>query len=103
MKMYGAGYEPFFRAGILSKPPFKPQYQERLAEIRDLLFNPEQTGWLIDEHAAMISIQRTGCRLPMPIGPSGIYNHVLESSYVMPEKSRDRKVLTLAKPPTIFV
>ena len=53
--MYGGGHEPFYRAGLLSRAPFKEQYQDRLAEIRDLLFNTEQINLLIDEHAAMIS------------------------------------------------
>lgn len=53
--MFGGGFEPFYRSGILNRPPRKDEYQDRLAEIRDLLFNPEQMGWLIDEHAAMIS------------------------------------------------
>jgi CotH kinase protein len=53
--MYGAGFEPFYRAGLLFRSPFKEQYQERLAELRDLLFNPEQVGQLIDEHARMIA------------------------------------------------
>ena len=53
-RMFGGGQEPFYRSGLLFKPPCKQQYQERLAEIRDLLFNPDETGKLIDEHAAMI-------------------------------------------------
>jgi hypothetical protein len=54
-EMFGGGGEPFYQVGLLRKGPFKQQYQERLAEIRDLLFNAEQTGRLIDEYAAMIS------------------------------------------------
>jgi hypothetical protein len=53
--MYGHGFEPFFRTGLLQRSPCKEQYQERLAEIRDLLFNPEQVGLLIDEYARFIS------------------------------------------------
>jgi hypothetical protein len=53
--MYGNGAEPFLRAGLLQADPFKSEYQRRLAEIRDLLFNPEQSGALIDEFAAVIS------------------------------------------------
>jgi hypothetical protein len=58
--MYGGGHEPFYRTGLLLRPPFKEQYQARLAEIRDLLFNAEQIGLLIDEHAAMISDPKGG-------------------------------------------
>jgi hypothetical protein len=53
--MHGNGQEPFYQAGLLSRPPFRIEYQNRLREIRDLLFNPEQTDALIDEYAAFIS------------------------------------------------
>ena len=52
--MYGDGEEPFKRV-VLSKPAFRLAYQNRLREIRDLLFNADQTGALIDEMAAVIS------------------------------------------------
>lgn len=52
--MFGGGGEPFYRMGLTTRAPFKQQYQQRLAEIRDLLFNQEQVGMLIDEHAALI-------------------------------------------------
>ena len=53
--MHGTGQEPFWRAGVLRRPQFNLEYQNRLREIRDLLFNPEQGGALIDEYAAVIS------------------------------------------------
>ncbi|MES2572494.1 MAG: CotH kinase family protein [Verrucomicrobiota bacterium] len=53
-EMFGNGAEPFFRTGFLRQPPFQHEYATRLAELRDLLFNPEQTGALIDEYAAVI-------------------------------------------------
>ncbi|MBI3417015.1 MAG: CotH kinase family protein [Verrucomicrobia bacterium] len=52
--MYGSGNEPF-KQTVLSRPAFALEYQNRLREIRDLLFNPEQTGQLIDEYAALIA------------------------------------------------
>ena len=51
--MYGNGEEPF-KHRVLARPLFRLEYQNRLREIRDLLFNPDQTGQLIDEHAAVI-------------------------------------------------
>ena len=51
--MYGSGEDPF-KENILSHPRFRIGYQNRLREIRDLLFNPEQTGNLIDEYASVI-------------------------------------------------
>jgi hypothetical protein len=46
--MYGSGQEPFAMR-VLAHPAFNREYQNRLREIRDLLYNPEQTGQLIDE------------------------------------------------------
>ncbi|MBI3417441.1 MAG: lamin tail domain-containing protein [Verrucomicrobia bacterium] len=51
--MYGGGVSPF-KNRVLSRAVFKVEYQNRLREIRDLLFNPDQCGQLIDEFAAMI-------------------------------------------------
>ncbi|HEY7120830.1 MAG TPA: CotH kinase family protein [Tepidisphaeraceae bacterium] len=51
--MYGNGDEPF-RSRVLAKPAFNLDYQNRLREIRDLLFNPEQADQLIDECAAVV-------------------------------------------------
>ncbi len=51
--MYGGGNEPFLRT-VLSRPAFALEYYNRLREIRDLLFNPGETGRLIDECAAII-------------------------------------------------
>ncbi|MDB5319807.1 MAG: hypothetical protein JWN40_1438 [Phycisphaerales bacterium] len=51
--MYGNGEEPF-KSRVLWRKPLQVEYQNRLREIRDLLFNAEQTGQLIDEYAAII-------------------------------------------------
>jgi hypothetical protein len=53
--MHGNGREPFYQAGILLRQPFDLEYQNRLREIRDLLFNPEQADALIEEYAAFIA------------------------------------------------
>ena len=56
--MYGDGNEPFRSRVIASTNPPRPEltkeYQNRLRDIRDLLYNAEQTGWLIDEYARFI-------------------------------------------------
>jgi len=52
--MYGHGGEPF-KSRVLSRPVFRVDYQNRLREIRDLIFNPEQTGRIIDDCAAIIA------------------------------------------------
>lgn len=51
--MFGSGEDPFKRR-VLVRPAFQLEYQNRLREIRDLLFNPEQTSQIIDEYAAVI-------------------------------------------------
>jgi hypothetical protein len=51
--MYGNGEEPF-KSRLLWRKPLAVEYQNRLREIRDLLFNEEQTGQLIDEYAAVL-------------------------------------------------
>jgi hypothetical protein len=51
--MYGNGEEPF-KGRVLAHPALRLEYQNRLREIRDLLFNPEQAGALIDEYAAVL-------------------------------------------------
>jgi hypothetical protein len=51
--MYGSGDDPF-KHPILSRSKFQVEFQNRLREIRDLLFNAEQTGRLIDEYASVI-------------------------------------------------
>jgi hypothetical protein len=86
-QMFGGGGEPFYEAGILLKPRFKQAYQERLAEIRDLLFNPDQTDRLIDEYAAMISDPSGGPSVAGADRAKWDYNPVMESPLVSPEKA----------------
>ncbi len=51
--MYGGGVSPF-KNRVLNRAAFSLEYRNRIRELRDLLFNAEQTGRLIDECAAMI-------------------------------------------------
>ena len=46
--MYGDGNEPL-RDKVLPRAAFRPDYKNRVREIRDLLFNTDQTYQLIDE------------------------------------------------------
>lgn len=55
----GDGNEPF-RDRVLAIPEFQIAYQNRLRELRDLLFNPDQVFPLIDEYAAMINTPADG-------------------------------------------
>lgn len=61
--MCGNGEEPF-KQQVLTKTVFLTEYRNRLREIRDLLFNPEEAGRLIDECAAIIADPAGG---PSPV------------------------------------
>ena len=52
--MFGGGREPF-QSLVLPQPAFQIEYQNRLRELRDLLFNPAETGRLIEECAAVVA------------------------------------------------
>ncbi|MHC4116479.1 MAG: lamin tail domain-containing protein [Planctomycetota bacterium] len=51
---YSSMKDPFSRSGVLSHNSIDVRCRNRVREICDLLFNPEQTGQLIDEFAAVI-------------------------------------------------
>jgi hypothetical protein len=51
--MYGGGDEPF-RDVVLPRPALGVEYKNRLRELRDLLWNADQAGALIDEMAAKV-------------------------------------------------
>lgn len=50
----GCGGADEIKNRVVIKAPFKLEFQNRVREIRDLLFNTNQTWRLIDEYAAMI-------------------------------------------------
>lgn len=52
--MYGDGGEPF-KSRVLSRPALRLEYQNRVREIRDLLFNTNQTWRLIDQFAEVLT------------------------------------------------
>jgi len=51
---YGSMSDPFSRSGLLNYPEIDIDCRNRVREIVDLLFNPDQTNQLIDEFAAVI-------------------------------------------------
>ncbi|NQT01983.1 MAG: CotH kinase family protein, partial [Planctomycetes bacterium] len=51
---YGSMSDPFSRSGVLNHSEINIDCRNRVREIVDLLFNPEQTNQLIDEFAAVI-------------------------------------------------
>jgi hypothetical protein len=84
--MYGNGDEPF-RRRVLSKPAFMLEYQNRLREIRDLLYNPDQTGSLIDEYAALISNPGANSAIVDADRAKWDYHPIMVSKYVIHEKA----------------
>jgi hypothetical protein len=85
--MFGDGGEPFYRAGLPMREPFKSEYHDRLIEIRDLLFNPDQTGALIDEYAAVIWDAKGGPSLVDADRAQWDYHPIMSSQYVFRGKT----------------
>ena len=85
--MYGSGNEPFLsRVLASSQTTFDQDYRNRMREIRDLLYNPEQTGMLIDEMASFIY---TPGQLSWVDADCAMwdYNPIMTSSYVNSSKA----------------
>jgi hypothetical protein len=89
--VYGGGHEPFLVAGALRPRPFAQRYQDRLAEIRDLLFNEEQVNMLIDEFAAFISPPGASATIAAADRAKWDYNPVLASALVHHKKAGQGK------------
>ena len=85
--MYGTGREPFLRAGALNVPKLQIEYQNRFREIRDLLYNPEQTGMLLDELSAVISDPRAGQPFVEADRAKWDYHPIMTSRWVNPVKA----------------
>jgi len=59
--MFGNGEDPFKNEGaIFTHSQLRLEYQNRLREFHDLLYNPEQMNRLIDEHANIIDSPTNG-------------------------------------------
>ena len=80
-QFFGEGSEPF-RDRVLTIPAFNLEYQNRLREIRDLLFNPEQVDRLVDEYAAFVNTPADGLALVDADRAQWDYNPILASDYV---------------------
>ncbi|MDX9753499.1 MAG: lamin tail domain-containing protein, partial [bacterium] len=52
--MFGDGNEPFRANGLLNQPALNLEYQNECRSLISLLYNPDQTGQLIDEYASLI-------------------------------------------------
>ncbi|HUR46186.1 MAG TPA: CotH kinase family protein [Candidatus Saccharimonadales bacterium] len=85
--MYGTGREPFQRAGLLSLPQLQVEYQNRFREIRDLLYNPEQTGLLLDEIAAVIADPAGGPSFVQADRAKWDHHPIMASRWTSPAKA----------------
>jgi len=87
--MYGNGNDPF-KARILytnevysaTREPFNTEFQGRLREVMDLLFNGEQVGQMIDEYAAIVDTPNPGASMVDADRAMWDYNPILASAYV---------------------
>lgn len=86
-QMYGDGSDPFYRTGLLQRGPFKAEYEARLMEIRDLLFNPEQTGALIEKYAAVICDPKNVHSIVEADRAKWDYHPIMSSQFVTPGKA----------------
>ena len=85
--MFGNGEEPFKAAGVLGIAELGIEYKNRMREIRDLLYNTDQTHRMIEEYAAIVD--------PVPGEPALVsadrahwdYHPVMVSSRVNPSKA----------------
>jgi hypothetical protein len=87
--MYGNGNEPL-KGRLLytnknysgTREPFITEYRNRLREIMDLLYNPEQVGQMIDEYAGLVDSPNPGASIAGADRAMWDYNPILTSSYV---------------------
>ncbi len=86
-KMPGSGVEPFFTP-VLGNPHFNLEYQNRLREVRDLLFNPEQMNPMLDEHAAIINSAANGLSMVDADRAIWDYNPIYWTDYVDENRTR---------------
>jgi hypothetical protein len=84
--MYGWGQDPFMRA-VLNRPALRRDFAQRAQEIRDLLFNPEQAGQLIDECASIIADPSGKPSVVDADRAKWDFNPVMISGHVMQEKA----------------
>src|SRR5439155_23781959 len=84
--MYGNGNEPFYRP-VMSNPAFRLEYENRLREIRDLLYNTDQTWQLLDEYAAVIWDPNGKPSLVDADRAKWDYHPIMASPHVLMEKA----------------
>lgn len=87
LNMFGSGTDPMVRAGVLSEEKLRLEYENRLREIRDLLFNEEQMFAMLDEHAARIDSPVDGPSMVDADRAMWDYHPIMSSDDVEPTKT----------------
>jgi hypothetical protein len=80
--MYGGGVSPF-KNRVLHRTTFNLDFKNRIREIRDLLFNAEQTSKLIDEFAAFIHDPAGGLSISDADRAQCDYNPLMTNSSIV--------------------
>lgn len=83
--MYGNGNEPF-RDRVLAISEYSVAYRNRMREIRDLLYNSDQAGMLVDEIASFVYAQGEASLVDADRAMWD-YNPILTSDYVRSSKA----------------
>ncbi|MEZ4708942.1 MAG: lamin tail domain-containing protein, partial [Caldilineaceae bacterium] len=87
LNMFGSGTDPMVRAGVLSDEDLRLEYENRLREIRDLLFNTEQMFAMLAEHAARIDNPAGGPSMAGADRAMWDFHPIMSSDEVEPDKS----------------
>jgi len=85
--MYGGGADEFTRNGIFSNANLRIEFQNRLREFFDLLYNADQGWQMLDELANVIDPPTGGPTFVDADRAMWDYNPIMTSSYVNPSKS----------------
>ncbi|MHC4691470.1 MAG: lamin tail domain-containing protein [Planctomycetota bacterium] len=86
--MYGNGEDPFKNQGaFFSHPALKLEYENRLREFHDLLYNSEQMDKLLDDLAAIIDDPGGGLSIVDADRAMWDYNPIMTSGYVNSSKA----------------
>ncbi|MBN1854990.1 MAG: lamin tail domain-containing protein [Pirellulales bacterium] len=83
--MFGSGNHAF-KSLVADRAEFRVEYRNRMREIRDLLYNPNQTGMLIDEMASFIYMAGEPSLVDADRAMWD-YNPIMISGYVNPSKA----------------
>ncbi|MHC4500256.1 MAG: CotH kinase family protein, partial [Planctomycetota bacterium] len=84
---YGSMSDPFSRSGLLGHAIFNIAGKNRVREVCDLLFNPEQMNQLIDEFAGIIDDPNGGLSIVDADRAMWDYNPIMTSGYINPSKA----------------